>query len=398
MAVQPKVDTIDIIQNDPAFIKMCLEVMAQEPDIDEEYLVPIEEDEEDENGNPVVRERKGDYGDMVKYVPVKYIRERADLAFKRKYSFSIVAERREVDPFERRRYNRDEDDYENVDGDKYIRCIGMMIVPGLGVKMGYGVKKVRGGAESYDWKAAQTDAFKKCCEMFGIYLNYQATDDDDEEDSGSSRRSGSGKKSGGGKGGSANSLDELDLDDVEYDDDELEEAGDLEISFGKYSGYTLSEIMDEDEGYFCWLCLNARDDDVRESASIVAKAALDEQNSRSNRKSKTKTGKSSKSSSSRTSKSKTSRRKGSDDDDEEEEAPRRKTGKSKTSSADEKKRQKLIDVCDEAMEDYDKIARNTVIASVSVSQKYPKGKRNLEDLTIRELEELAEVLADEDEE
>lgn len=393
MAIQPKVDTIDKIITDPAFIDMCVKVMEMEPDIDEDYLVPISEDEEDEEGNPIVRERKGDYGDMVKYIPVKYIRERADLAFKRKYSFLIVAERREVDPFERRRYNRDEDDYESVDGDKYMRCVGMMIVPGLGVKMAYGVKKVRGGAESSDWKACQTDAFKKCCEAFGIYLDYQTNDDDDDEDSGSSRGSGRSGKSSGGKG--VNSVSELDLDDIEYDEDELEEAGEVEVDFGKYNGYTLSELLEEDEGYFCWLVLNARDDDVRKSASIVAKAAQDEDNSKAHRKAKTKAGSKGRGSSKST-KSSSSRRKPSRDDDEEEEAPRGKS--TKMSAADKKKRDKLMAVCEEALEDCDKLTRASYIKSVSVSDKYKRGKSKLEDLTIRELEELAEVLADEDSE
>lgn len=381
-------DTIDMIIADPNYVEMCIKVMEMEQDVNEDYLVPFTEDDKDEDGNPIVRERNGDYGKTIKYVPIKYVRERADLAFNRKYNFLIVAERRETDPFGRKRYNRDDEEYEDVEGDKYIRCIGMMIVPGLGVRMAYGVKKVRGGAESTDWKAAQSDAFKKCCEAFGIYLDYSMADEDDDEDDSGSRRRGSGGKS------RKSDIAALDLSDVEYDDDSLDEASEYEVGFGKYKGWTLSEILDEGENGESYLAYlwnydgKGGDDDAREYAGMLLKSLQDERGdipSRKNaaKKASGKGGTSRRDSGSTMPSSGNTRASG-------------KGGDKAMSAADKRKRERLISVCEEALEDYDTVARRSVILSVSPSSSHPKGKTKLENLTLSELEELAEVLADDE--
>ena len=391
MAVAKSLEgVVDKIINDPAFVKQCIEVMSMEADIDEDYLVPFTMDDEDDDGNPIVRERKGDYGNMITYVPVKYIRERARLAFKGKYSFLIIAEHREENPFDRQRYNREEEEYETVDGDRYLKCIGMMIVPGLGIRMGYGVKKVFGGAESTDWKACHSDAFKKCCEAFGIYLDVGNPEDDSDESAGSSSKGGNNRRNS--KNADAKDLSDLDLSDVEYDEDELEDAQEFEVKFSKkYPNWTMGEIAEEDIGYVIWIYNNGRDDDAIDAAAIVLKNAQEEEESRNAKRGRNRSsgrGKSSEKSSSKTSgrsstkrgSSKSSKSKKSSDDDD-------------LSAADRRKRDKLIALCDEAMEDYDKVQRQSCIGSVSISPGHRNGKTKLEDLTLRELEELADILS-----
>ena len=117
---------IDVIMQNPAFVELAMKVMEMEPDIDEDYLVPFEPDEEDEEtGAKIVKTRRGDYGQDISYVPSRYVKKRVDLAFNKKWSFFIVAERRETEPFQR--WSKQEEDY--VDGSNYLRCIGMMVVP-----------------------------------------------------------------------------------------------------------------------------------------------------------------------------------------------------------------------------------------------------------------------------
>ena len=243
---------IDIVLQDPRFVELSLKVMSMEQDIDEDYLIPFMPDDKDDNGNKIVYTRQGDYGNELSYVPVKYIRQRADAAFNKKWSFFIIAEKREGEPFDK--WSKKDNEY--IDGDNYIKCIGMMVVPGLGIRMEYGVKKVFGGGESSDWKACKTDAFKKCCEAFGIYLDYEL---EDTEDSNTSRSSGSSKKN----------KTKVDVSDVEYSDDELEEAMQYELNFGKYEGFTLEDIADSDLSYIEWLADNAREDDVRDYCLIL---------------------------------------------------------------------------------------------------------------------------------
>lgn len=265
--------TIDLIMQDPKFVELAIKVMEMEPDYDEDWLVPFEPDETDEEtGASIVKTRKGDYGQQISYVPAKYVRQRLDLAFNKKWTFFIVAEHRETEPFQR--WSKNDEDY--VDGSNYLKCIGMMVIPGFGVRMEYGVKKVFGDAESSDWKACKTDAFKKCAEAFGIYLNYADDDADDEEDSGR-----------GGKRGK-----KVDLSDVEYTDDDLDEAFETIITFGKYKDYTLKEIIDEedDSSYVEWLAENARDDDIRFFSTVILKyyeEQEEEKNSRRKGKGKT---------------------------------------------------------------------------------------------------------------
>lgn len=398
--MEAKETSIDIIMQDPKFIELALKVMEMEPDINEDYLVPFEPDEEDEDtGVKIVKTRKGDYGNDIGYVPVKYVRQRLDNAFNSKWSFFIVAEHRETEPFQR--WSRQDEDY--VDGSNYLKCIGVMIVPGLGIRMEYGVKKVFGDAESTDWKACKTDAFKKCAEAFGIYLNY--ADDDEDEDNNSGSRGSRGKK---GK--------KLDLSDLEYSDEDLDDALEEEVGFGKYKGYTLKEIMEEDDSsYVEWLAENANDDDMKFFASVVLKYYEEQQEEKSSRRSKGRGGKSSgsgrgKSSSKGRGKTRSKNEDEEDymnppeDDDEEEKSSRRSSrsgrnsssnkgrGKSKTSDDDDDEKDELIESCRAELDNYDKVQARSMLTSVSVSNKYPKGKTKLETFTVAELRELAEVL------
>ena len=382
--------TIDLILQDPKFVELAVKVMEMEPDYDEDWLVPFEPDETDEEtGASIVKTRKGDYGQQISYVPAKYVRQRLDLAFNKKWTFFIIAEHRETEPFQR--WSKNDEDY--VDGSNYLKCIGMMVIPGFGVRMEYGVKKVFGDAESSDWKACKTDAFKKCAEAFGIYLNYADDDADDEEDSGR-----------GGKRGK-----KLDLSDVEYTDDDLDEAFETIITFGKYKDYTLKEIIDDedDSSYVEWLAENARDDDVRFFSSVILKyyeEQEEEKNSRrkgkgksSVRDNKNKSGRSGRSSNSK------GRGKGNymnppedDADDEEDSGRGRRSGKGKSgrgkSNDDDDERDRLLEECRNALDDFDKVQARSMLTSVSVSNKYPKGKTKLDLFTLAELQELAEVL------
>lgn len=359
---------IENIISDPQFVKLAMETMAMKKDYDEDYLVPFELDDVDEDGNKIVQTRQGDYGKDIQYVGVKHIKERLDLAFNRKWSFLIVAERRENEPFPR--WSKKDEDY--VDGDYYLRCIGMMIVPGFGIRMEYGIKKTRGSNEATDWKACKTDAFKKCAEAFGIYLNYDIEDDDED----------SIPKSG--KKGSKKS--KLDLSDVEYTDDDLEDALSEVVTFGKYADLTLGDIAEEDIKYLEWLAENARDDDMKDYASIVLKSKQDEESEKKNRRNKG--NRKEKYSASE----KQSRRNLGLDDDEEDEKPARRGKSSRRSNEDDEERQELMDACIEALDDYDKSQARTIIKSVSTSSKHKGGKTKVEDLSLNELRDLADVL------
>lgn len=386
--------TIDLIMQDPKFVELAIKVMEMEPDYDEDWLIPFEPDETDEEtGASIVKTRKGDYGQQISYVPAKYVRQRLDLAFNKKWTFFIVAEHRETEPFQR--WSKNDEDY--VDGSNYLKCIGMMVIPGFGVRMEYGVKKVFGDAESSDWKACKTDAFKKCAEAFGIYLNYADDDADDEEDSGR-----------GGKRGK-----KVDLSDVEYTDDDLDEAFETIITFGKYKDYTLKEIIDEedDSSYVEWLAENARDDDIRFFSTVILKyyeEQEEEKNSRRKGKGKS-SARDNKSKNGRSGRSSNSKGKGKgdymnppedDDDDEEDSGRGRRNGRSGNkgksgrgkSNDDEDERERLLEECRNALDDFDKVQARSMLTSVSVSNKYPKGKTKLDLFTLAELQELAEVL------
>lgn len=397
-----KETTIDLILQDPKFIELAVKVMEMEPDYEEDWLIPFEPDEKDEEtGVSIVKSRKGDYGQQISYVPAKYVRQRLDLAFNKKWTFFIVAEHRETEPFQK--WSKQEEDY--VDGSNYLKCIGMMVIPGFGIRMEYGVKKVYGDAESSDWKACKTDAFKKCAEAFGIYLNYADDDADDEEESGGRR--GKGKK--GGK---------VDLSDVEYTDDDLEDAFEEVLTFGKYKDYSLKEIFEEEDdiSYIEWLAENANDDDMRFFASVVLKYNEEQEEEKSSRRrgkgsSKGNKGRSSGRSSGNGGSSKRGKGKKDDnymnppeddDEEEEEEKPKRGRGnksgskssgrKGKSVDDDEDEKEQLMEDCRNALDDYDKVQQRSMMTSVSVSNRYPKGKTKLEQFTLSELQELAEVL------
>lgn len=369
-----KGNELDIIMQDPRFVELALKVMEADSDIDEDYLIPFTEDDVDEDGNKMVQTRTGDYGKDINYVPVKYVRQRMDKAFNGKWSFFIVAERRETEPFDR--WSKNDDDY--VEGSKYLKCIGMMIIPGLGIRMEYGVKKVFGDAESTDWKACKTDAFKKCCEAFGIYMDYEMGDSDEDDSSNRNSRNGKNKK---GK--------KIDTSDVEYSDDELEEALETEVTFGKYDGSTLQEIAEDDIDYVKWLAENARDDEMQDNSLIVLAYYNEQEEEKSSRRSKGRT------SSNSSKKSKSSSRRNRNDDEDEKPRHNRNSNKKKSKSSedeDDERRDEIISACEEEFENYDRVQMKALISSVSTSNKHPNGKTKLNDLTMSELEELLEVL------
>lgn len=352
------------IASSPAFFDFVLKVMSADVEVDTDALQESFDDE-------CVRTRSVGYGNNkkeLKYVPSKFIKDRLNSVLNCKYSFFILREERVTDPLPR--YNRDEDSY--VDSDCYIKVIGCLVIVGLGVQVAYGVKKTYGYGEPDDWKAAATDSFKKCCSMFGIEADYDIEDNVDDD----SRRS---------------SNKTVNLDDVEYDDDSLNEALETEITFGKFKNLTLDEIYEEDPSYIEWLVDNARDDDVRESSAIVLKYYEDQEASKK-KSAKTKSSKrtttrkkSSKTTTSRSTKSKTSSRSKSNDEDEEEEV--------------DDERQALIENIEEIFEedDYDDVTRKQLIQSVSTNKKNPKGKTKLSSLTDKELSALLEVLVEDEE-
>lgn len=379
-------NNLDVIMQDSKFVELAMKVMEMEPDFNEDYLVPFEPDEEDEdNGAPVVKTRKGDYGNTISYVPSKYIRKRLNLAFNQKWSFFIIAEHRETEPFQR--WSKQDNDY--VDGSNYLKCVGMMVVPGLGIRMEYGVKKVYGDAESSDWKACKTDAFKKCAEAFGIYLNYYDEEDDDSGSNGNGRK---------GEGS-------IDLDDLEYTDTDFEDACDTVLTFGKYKDWSLKDIMDEDDmGYLEWLAKEARDDDIKFFASVILKYHSDNESERNNRRNRNNRGGGKNSSNSNSGRSSGRRRsKSSDEEDDDYMNPpednkrgkrnngKRNGGGRKGKSEDDEK-EELIEFCRECFENFDRVQIRSMLASISISNKYPKGKTKLENLTLSELKDLAEVL------
>ena len=349
------------VANSSAFFDFALNVMNAKNDVDVEALC-----ENFDEG--YVRTRKVG-NKKLRYVPSKFIKERLNKVLGCKYSFFILREERITDPLPR--YNRDEDSY--VESDCYIKVVGCLSIMGLGVQVAYGVKKTYGYGESDDWKAAATDAFKKCCSMFGIEADYDIDDDDVDDDS---------------------EVESIDLDDVEYDEDSLNDALETELAFGKFKNLTLEEIYEEDPTYLEWLMENAKEKSIRENSAIVLKYFEDKDSkkkkSANTSKSKSKSSsassmtKKSSSSSSTSRKSSSKKREVEEEDDEED-------------TTDE--RQELIDNIEEIFEEdeYDEIIRKQLIQSVSTSKKNPRGKTKLSLLTEKELTSLLEVLIEDSE-
>lgn len=349
------------VANTPAFFEFVLNVMNSENEVDTEELC--------KKFDSSCERKRTVGGKELTYVPSKFIKDRLNNVLDCKYSFFILREERVTDPLPR--YDRNSDEY--TDSDCYIKVTGCLVILGFGVQVAYGVKKTYGYGESDDWKAAATDAFKKCCSMFGIEADYNIEDNVDDE--------------GGRKR-------DLDLDDVEYDDDSLAEALETEVTFGKFKNLTLEEIYDEDPSYVEWLAENARDEDMQEAAAIVLKYN-DDQNSSKKKSAKSKTSgskkksgsssKSSKSSSSRNSKSSRSSSRKKAEEEEEDEV--------------DDEVQELIDSIEEIFEEdeYDDVTKKQLIQSVSTSKRNSKGKSKLSQLSQKELEALLEVLVEDDE-
>lgn len=342
------------IMNTPTWFEFVYKMMASKNEVDVEALTaPFEEE--------YVRTRRGDFGKTLKYIPAKFIRERLNEVLQCKWSFFPILEQRVSDPFQT--YRKSDEEY--VDSAKYIKILGVLAIPGLGVQVQYGVKKTYGSTESTDWKAATTDAFKKCCAAFGIEADYDIDDEGDDENAPSG---------------------EVDLDEVEYDDDSLAEALETEVSFGKYKDFNMEEILDEDPDYLEWLAGNAREKAIRNSALIVLKYHESKKKSRSkstksaSSKTRKTTSKSSASSSKKTTSTRTKKHAPVEDDDE---------------------REELIEQINEIFEEsdeYDTVTIKELIKSISTSKKNPNGKRKLEDLNVKELKALVSVIADDDDE
>jgi DNA-directed RNA polymerase subunit delta len=364
-----------VLLSDPNFFNFVLEVSKAKTEVDVEGLTKAFDDK-------LVRTRKGDFGKSLKYIPAKYVRERLNDVLGCKWSFLPYAEQRVSNPLQH--YNKKDDEYE--DSPNYIKVLGILIIPGLGVQMQYGVKATYGFGEANDWKAACTDAFKKCCSAFGIEADYEIEDDSDDDD-----------EPAGDK-----DIDEA-LDDIEYDEDELADALDHEISFGKYKELTIEEIYDEDPDYLEWLALNAKKKSDREPALIVLKE-------KQNKKADKKKGKDKKHSS----KSKRDEEED-DDEDEEEEKPVKhnhhkeeklgKKGSKKSSKEDEddddeederKELMKTIKGIFDEDDSYDEVTIQSLIESVSTSKKNPNGKSKLKELSVKELKNLADILLEDD--
>lgn len=118
-------------------------------------------------------------------------------AFNYQWSFEIVREEVvESLPKLRTRWNRDSKKNEPVldqQGNKIYdaqppvaKVLGRLTVPGLGIKEQYGSKVIIGGATEQEssFKAASTDAMKKCATLFGIGNElYKKTDQNTEKSS-----------------------------------------------------------------------------------------------------------------------------------------------------------------------------------------------------------------------
>lgn len=248
------------ISSHPDFFRFVTDVMNVDKKIDVEGLTA--EFDEDEQTTNVVAGRK------LTYVKSRVLRKRLRDFTGGNYSFMILSERRISDPLPR--YDRDTKEY--VDSPAYIKVVAMLAIPGLGVQIQYGVKQTFGVGESNDWKAAATDAFKKCCQGFGL----EATYDEDTEDNPSTGNNKAPQKTD----------DELEdaLDELEFDQETYEEALEEEVTFGKHKGLTLGEIWDEDPSYVEWIAKNARDEEMQEYGLMVIKGKREEEGSKRKKK------------------------------------------------------------------------------------------------------------------
>lgn len=248
------------ISSHPDFFRFVTDVMNVDKKIDVAGLTA--EFDEDEQTTNVVAGRK------LTYVKSRVLRKRLRDFTGGNYSFMILSERRISDPLPR--YDRDTKEY--VDSPAYIKVVAMLAIPGLGVQIQYGVKQTFGIGESNDWKAAATDAFKKCCQGFGL----EATYDEDTEDNPSTGNNKAPQKTD----------DELEdaLDELEFDQETYEEALEEEVTFGKHKGLTLGEIWDEDPSYVEWIAKNARDEEMQEYGLMVIKGKREEEGSKRKKK------------------------------------------------------------------------------------------------------------------
>ena len=369
---------------DPKFIELSIQVMNMDnEDMDLDVI-------KEEFNEELIKTREGAYGKDIQYVAAQHYRERLNRAFNHRWSFMPIYDELLEEP-QYRRYNKDDNEYEWLDGTPYVRVLGALIIPGVGIQMQYGVKKIQGDNEDNAWKAATTDALKKCCEQIGIQVPYDDTDED--------YSSGGGNKREG----------EIDIDNLEYTEEELEDAFDVVVSFGKYKDDTLEDIVDEDPDYVKWIYENAREQDMADAAAIVYRWYLDEEAERKKSKRNKRNEKSSKSSKSN---DRNSRNKKSDDRSErksskksdESKSSKTKTTKdssvkkNKLSAEEQEEMDELIETIQDAFDEddsYDDVTIQSMIAGISISKQHPQGKTDLQQLTLPELRKLADVLVDE---
>lgn len=249
------------ISSHPDFFRFVTDIMSVDKKIDIAGLT-AEFDEDEQTTNTVA-------GRKLTYVKSRVLRKRLRDFTGGNYSFMILSEQRVSDPLPR--YDRENKEY--VDSPAYIKVVAMLAIPGLGVQIQYGVKQTFGVGESNDWKAAATDAFKKCCQGFGL----EATYDEDNEDNASPN---------GSNKAPQKSDDDLEdsLGELEFDQELYEEALEEEVNFGKHKGLTLGEIWDEDPSYVEWIAKNAREEEMQEMALMVIKGKREEESSSKRKK------------------------------------------------------------------------------------------------------------------
>lgn len=129
-------------------------------------------DEKAIKDHPAKKDSKG--------VPLKYISQSTVVrllneAFKYQWSFEIVAEEIVQSLPKYDKYSKKE-----IPQPPYVKVLGRLTVPGLGVREQYGSKILIGGASEQEsaYKAACSDALKKCATLFGIGLELYEKDEE----------------------------------------------------------------------------------------------------------------------------------------------------------------------------------------------------------------------------
>lgn len=113
-----------------------------------------------------IKQRDTGFGKKLDYIEGARVIEILNRAFNYKWSFEIIAaEIVQAEPWINKRAGNKEEPQ-----GKYAQVLGKLTVPGLGVKMAFGSKAIIGKVSEQEsvFKAAMTDALKKCATMFGV--------------------------------------------------------------------------------------------------------------------------------------------------------------------------------------------------------------------------------------